>query len=230
MDTLIFYKENENLKETVQKIRFSQHRPYTLHFADKKQTLQRQLKQELSAILFYITSQLKQRDRVFIQTINNQCPQIKICLCSSAKFALDAWKLDAFHFLEYPMTGLKLKTAYQKYVRNIAGSADHFSIKTSEGLVTIPLRELQYLKASGNYTSIHTKKAKPHFITKQLNQYMHLTEQDSRILRMHRSYIFNLRNVKAVGKSSLTFYGSEEPVDISQALAIKIKKELLGKA
>jgi len=230
VDTLIFYKEKENLKETIQQIRFSQQRPYTLHFAESKQTLQNQLKAETTAILFYFSSQLNQQDRIFIQTIHNQCPAVLVCLCSSPTYALDAWKLDVFYFLDFPVTGQKLKFAYQKYIRIIAEVSDQFSIKTSEGVVKIPFRDLQYLKANGNYTSIYIKKKKPLLITKQLNQFMFLTEQDSKIQRMHRSFIFNLRNIKTVGKKEIIFYGSVESLAISQSLAIKLKQELLGKS
>jgi len=229
MDTIIIHKENQNLKDSIQKIRFSQSRPYTLHFSITKQGLQKQLNANTKALLIYFTNQLNQSDRIFIQNIQHSCPELFICLCSDESFALDAWKLDVFHFIEYPISGNSLKSAYQKYIRRIETVQETFSIKTEEGLVTIPFKELQYLKASGNYTSIHTKNQKAYFITKQLNQYMFLTEQAASIRRLHRSYIFNLRNIRTVGKSSMEFYGAENKVDISQALAIKLKKELLAK-
>jgi hypothetical protein len=230
MDTIIIYKENQNLKESIQQIRFSQSRPYTLNFSISKQSLLKQLKADTKALLLYFTDQLTQKDRVFIQNIGHSCPELFVCLCSDASHALDAWKLDMFHFTEYPITGNSLKAAYQKYVRRIDTVQHTFSIKTEEGLITIPFKKLDYLKASGNYTSIHVKNHKPYFITKQLNQYMFLTEQDGSIKRLHRSYIFNMRNIKTVSKSSLQFYGNDAAVEISQALAIKVKKELLGKS
>ena len=228
MDTLIFYKEKENLKETIQQIRFSQQRPYTLHFAESKQTLQKQLKPETIALLFYFTNQLNQEDRVLIQNIKNSCPDIRICLCSAPSFALDAWKLDLFHFEAYPIKAQQIKTGYQKYVRHVSDIQTQFSIKTSEGTVLIPFKQLLYLYASGNYTNIHLKSNKKYLITKQLNKYVYLTEQDGMIQRLHRSYIFNLRNVKAVKKESILFYGYDTELKISQALSTKIKKELLG--
>jgi len=228
MDTIIVYKEKQNLKDSIQKVRLSHTRPYTLHFSDSKLNLQRQLKPDTKALLFYFTKVLNQGDRVFIQTIKNSCPDIRICLCSHASYALDAWKLDLFHFEAYPIKAQQIKTGYQKYVRHVSDIQTQFSIKTSEGTVLIPFKQLLYLYASGNYTNIHLKSNKKYLITKQLNKYEFIVEQDAMIKRLHRSYIFNLRNIKTLRKKSVLFYGSDEELDISQALSTKIKKELLG--
>lgn len=228
MDTIIIYKENQNLKDSIQQVRLSHSRPYTLHFSDSKLNLQQQLKPNTTALLFYFTNVLNQGDRVFMQNIKSSCPDILICLCADSSFALDAWKLDLFHFEAYPIKAQQLKTGYQKYVRHVSDIQTQFSIKTAEGTVLIPFKQLLYLYASGNYTNIHLKSNKKYLITKQLNKYIFLTEQDGMIKRLHRSYIFNLKNVKAVKKESVLFYGSDAELNISQALSTKIKKELLG--
>ena len=87
---------------------------------------------------------------------------------------------------------------------------------------------INYLRASGNYTQIFLRGDKSIVETKQLQKYTYFTERDLRMKRLHRSFIFNLGNVKIIGKSFVHFYSTKEPLKLSKALENKIKSTLLA--
>jgi len=228
MDHLIIYKEGENLKESVQKIRISQKRAYRLDFATSLSMLQQNLKPDTKALLYFFTNTLTNQHRVIIRNILQSCPDVSICLCSHESMALDAWKLQLFHFESYPIDGHQIKTAYRRYVNQLSESQSQINIKTAEGLLAIPYRTINYLKADGNYTEIHLQQDKKRVITKQLNAFMYTTEENLQMNRLHRSYIFNLTNIRQVKGKELYFYRTETPLQLSQALSDKLKKTLLA--
>ena len=228
MDQLIIYKEGESLKESFQKIRISQKRAYRLDFATSLTMLQQNLKPDTQALLYFFTNTLTNQHRVIIRNILQSCPDVCICLCSHESMALDAWKLQLFHFEAFPIDGHQIKTAYRRYVNQLSESQSQINIKTAEGLLSIPYRTINYLKADGNYTEIHLQQGKKRVITKQLNAFMYTTEENLQMNRLHRSYIFNLTNIRQVKGKELYFYRTETPLQLSQALSDKLKKTLLA--
>ena len=93
----------------------------------------------------------------------------------------------------------------------------------------IPFKMINYLKANGNYTQISLRGGKNLFETKQLQMYEYFTERDLSMRRLHRSYIFNLSNIKRVGKKTADFYATDNSLSLSISLEKKIKAALLGK-
>lgn len=229
MDHLIIYKQGESLKSTFEAIRLSQQRAYRLDFATSLQMLQQNLKADTRALLYLFIQSLSDQMRIVIKNIQQACPDVRICLCAQADHALDAWKLDLFHFEAYPITNRQLKHAYHKYTNQLNGTKEHISIKTSEGTKSIACRQINYLKADGNYTEIHLKQDQKIVITKQLNQFVYITEMNRHLERLHRSYIFNLANIRQIKGKELRFYQSEQVLQLSQALADKVRKTLLSK-
>jgi len=228
VDNIIVYKNGTNLKETFQKVRLSQKRPYALQFAIDTQSLQLTLKANTEALLYYFCDKLSQKDRVVIRNIVNACPKVNVCLCTHEAFALDAWKLNVFHFEEHPVDGRQILDAYKKYTSVNSQNAQAFTLKTNEGIIKLDHGRVNYISASGNYTAFNLVGGKQLLMTKQLNKYDGSTEDNINMKRLHRSYIFNMKNIQNIKGKEIRFYKTESPLAVSNALAIKIRKELLG--
>ena len=228
MDYLIFYKKGVDLQRQISKIRFSYTRAYTLAFASEAKDLVKHLNQFNEALLFYFTDELSQGDKISIANIKKRFDSVQVCLCSNEVFALDAWKMHLFHFIDQPVSNLNLEDGYKKYIASIGGLDQELKIKTKDGLVRIPFRMINYLRANGNYTQIALKGGRTITETKQLQHYDYFTERDLNMKRLHRSFIFNMRNIKSVGNQILQFYKTDKVLNLSKALEKKLRQTLLS--
>lgn len=229
MDHLVFFKENHSFKEVMDQIRLSNTRPYTTYFPVKFEQIAKVLQKSNDLVLFYFAEDLTDIDRIRIKNLSADYHGIKICLLAHEQFALSAWKLQVFHFEEYPVSASKISTAYKKYVHLNGGEAKELVIKEDGSTVKIPFSTINFLMAAGNYTMIHQKNDKIIVQTKQLGTYEYLCEKDMNFNRVHRSLIINFGNVKTIGNKQVQFYNTSKPLSLSEALEAKLKREILGK-
>lgn len=230
MDTIIFYKEGASLKEKMESIRLSYTRPYAALFANTEKKMISMVKEYPSSLLIYFGDQLGKRDRIILRNLRGLYADLSVTLCSKATFALDAWKLDLFHFEDYPIESSQIIHSYKKYINKSHESINEFVLKTDMGIKKIGYNAVTYLSADGNYTKIHVKGDRSIIQTKQLQCFQECTEKDLNMKRVHRSYIINFKNVKRVNNTELHFFGCDKPLKVSQSLEKKIKQILLGKA
>lgn len=229
MDHLVFFKENQSFKEIIDQIRLSYSRPYTTYFPVRFEQISKVLEKSKDIFLFYFAEDLTDMDRIRIKNLMIDHTGIKICLLSQEQFALSAWKLHVFHFEEYPVSASKIVTAYKKYVLLQGGEAKELVIKEDGSTLKIPFSNINYLMAAGNYTMIHQKNDKTIVQTKQLGTYEFICEKDINFNRIHRSLIINLSNVNTIGNKQVLFYNTTKPLQLSEALEAKLKREILGK-
>lgn len=230
MDTLLFYKNNTDLKPVIEQVKFSYKRPYKTVYAHSPGQLKERLKIHREGLLYFFSDNLDQAERVMVRNIRHARPGMKVCLCSHHSFALDAWNMNVFHFLAQPVKGEGLLRTYRKYLEENVSLTATLSLKTNEGLVEIPLNDICYIKAAGNYSFIQSAGDKSYLQTRQLQHYEDLEESDNNIRRVHRSLITNFKKIRKVGNKEILFYQVTKPLKISKALEMKIKKILLGKA
>lgn len=230
IDYIIVYKSGPSIEDKLQQIKLSHLRPYQLIYTDSDETLKTALKKYPNSLLYFFTEHLDQADRVKLKNISLAIPNMDICLCGAGKYALDAWKLDVFHFLATPITESSMVTGYRKYLNlHNKNKKEELNLKTNDGLVKVPFKSICFIKAAGNYSTIYTAGNKSFVQTKQLQAYEPICEADTSISRVHRSLILNTHRVKKVGDAKLYFYELDKPLQISKALESKIKRLLLGK-
>ena len=229
MDSVIFYKKGGLDQNKVNSVRLSYQREYNTFFPLDEKGLISRINDNPNALCFYFTDNLTNSDRIMIRNIKSSYQKSRLVLCSHSSFALDAWKMRVFDFLDQPIDNLKLIGSYKEYILEDKEEKNEFVLKTKDGIRRIPFRYINYFKASGNYSSINLIKDKSILQTKQLHRYDYITEESNSFRRVHRSIILNLKNIKQVGNKLIAFYQTEKPLEISKALEIKIKQILLGK-
>ena len=94
---------------------------------------------------------------------------------------------------------------------------DKIAVPTSDGFVLVPLDDIIYCHANGNYTEFHLVNNKQLLSSYTLKQYHDLLT-DHNFFRTHRSYLINLTYVKMYrrgdGGTAIMQDGSE--VEISK--------------
>ena len=229
MDYLAFYKKNESLKEAISQFRFTYSRPYTQYFIRDLIHLEQLVAGiDDQVLLFYFSEKINVEDQIFLQSLASAHKHVKIVLLSDESIALKAWRMDVFHFDSYPVVSEKLSFAYHKWEKSREITDQEMVIKTDEGIMKIKHSDILYLQAAGNYTMIHQSSDKCLVLTRQLGTFSELIDGFDYFQRVHRSLILNFRNVKACKNSSVHFYKSQKPLEVSQLLEVKVKKILKG--
>jgi len=90
-------------------------------------------------------------------------------------------------------------------------------IPYQDGYKTIDVKQLLYLKAEVNYTTLFIEGLGPLLITKTLKSFEELLDNEQ-FIRIHKSYIINLAYVKEVKKSEkhFIFMKNEEELPIAR--------------
>ncbi len=229
MINIAIYKEGVNLKAEFVDKPLSISEKHTLFFCTKYDMILLLIKNEQADIIMYFSDDLDNNDTTYLKRLADISPKSKLVLFSNASQALNAWKLDMFHFDEHPIGMDKVKRAFHKYLKLFQNEEHNvLTLKLNDGTHNIPLKDIKFLHASGNYTFIHFESDKNLLITKQIGQFDFLMEKNKFFHRVHRSLIVNLATVKAVDDSRIHFFNSDKHLDVSASLAQKVKKSFIN--
>jgi two-component system LytT family response regulator len=132
------------------------------------------------------------------------------------EYALKAFRFNAIDYLLKPIILSELEDAIHKamkylpeqkftsdeqlenlarYIQNPKKIHDKIAVPTSDGFVLVPLQDIIYCHANGNYTEFHLQNNKQLLSSYTLKQYHELLI-DQNFFRAHRSYLINLSYVK----------------------------------
>ena len=132
------------------------------------------------------------------------------------EFALKAFRFNAVDYLLKPIVLSEMEDAISKAIKhlpeqkftsreqleNLAGhihnpkkAHDKIAVPTIEGFILVPLQEIIFCHANGNYTEFHLLDKKRLLSSYTLKQYHELLIEQN-FFRAHRSYLINLFYVK----------------------------------
>lgn len=224
---VVLYKEGISLKTEFVDRPLCISERHSLYFCIHFEQILHQINTNQADILMYFTNDLNSTDISLLRKILAQKPDLKLTLFSDATHALQAWKLDMFHFDDHPIDLDKVKRAFNKYLKSLQNKKHNvLTLKLSDGTHNIPLKDIRFLHASGNYTFIHFENDKNLLITKQIGQFDFLTEKSNLFCRVHRSLIINTAAIKSVDEYTIYFYNCDKPLEVSASLAQKVKKTI----
>lgn len=154
-----------------------------------------------------------------LQQLNNVNCHI-IFVTAHDEYALKAFRFNAVDYLLKPIILSELEYAIQKATAhlheikftsneqlvNLIRSIHHpknvhdkIAVPTSDGFVLVPVGEIIFCRASGNYTEFHLVNNKQLLSSYTLKQYHDLLT-DQNFFRTHRSYLINMSYVKMYRK------------------------------
>ncbi len=135
-----------------------------------------------------------------------------------SEYAVDGFKVDAVDYLLKPIVfgdflkaANKVKTlvdlSAKKHKETVNTTADHLFVKSEYKLIRIELEEIKYIESQHEYIKIHLVNSKPVMTQLSLKA---IEEQlpDERFMRVHRSYIVNLKKISVIERNRIVFDGS----------------------
>jgi len=139
-----------------------------------------------------------------------------IFITAFEEYALKAFRFSALDYLLKPVDPDELVNAVNKAQRQIepefkiqfknalksiaSKDFDKIVLKDSESIYLVDLSDIIYCEADGNYTRFHFILEKPFLVSNPIKAYESFLK-DSLFLRVHRSYLINLRHFKRFEKS-----------------------------
>jgi len=126
------------------------------------------------------------------------------------QFAIKAFEMNAIDYLLKPysrdrfgqavekaLNGLRAGTKEPSAVKSVIDSVDgqpdllaRIAVKIRHKVHVIPVQEIRYLEADGDYVTIHTEKDK--FLKEKTMKYFEIHLDPARFIRIHRSTIINV--------------------------------------
>lgn len=155
---------------------------------------------------------------------------IIIYVTTSDGFAMDAYDIHAIRYLLKPIQKNDFFEAmdYALSYMDIKSEAV-FLVKTKEGLVSIPYSKIEYIENSARKLEIHLadgEKITSIFIRKSFDEEIKELINDRSFMRVHKSFLVNLRYVKKLTRSDITM-DSGINIPISRKSTPDVKKEYL---
>lgn len=164
-----------------------------------------------------------------------------IFVTAYSEFAIRAFKLSAIDYLLKPVMLDDLFNAIEKLKKNISKrdlmdklstlknnlvheSARRLCIPSSEGNHIISVSDILYFSADGSYTRIMLKDKPSLYIAKKLKYFEDVLAEDNNFIRIHRSFMVNLKYVTRhkKGEFSLTMENGD-----SVAISREKKEDLV---
>jgi DNA-binding LytR/AlgR family response regulator len=148
----------------------------------------------------------------FVKSLERKIPVIFTTAYS--EYAIEGFQVDALDYLLKPISyAMFLKSANKakawfdvnnKPLENSSTSSDYIFVKAEHRLIRILLSEIKYIEGSNEYIIIHQIKDKP-LTTLMRMKNIELMLPDSHFMRVHRSFIVNLNQVKVIERNRIIF-------------------------
>jgi two-component system, LytTR family, response regulator len=134
------------------------------------------------------------------------------------EYALNAFRLSAIDYLLKPIDESQLSNAVKRLTdkrdgesaktrlnilkQNLSNNSENIlSIPVQNGYEYIKLDEIEFLEADGSYVHVFSSDKKQKTVSKNLKYFQAILEKNSNFVRVHRSYIINLKNIHAFSRS-----------------------------
>ncbi|MBR1464128.1 MAG: response regulator transcription factor [Prevotella sp.] len=138
-------------------------------------------------------------------------PPLVVFTTAYSEYAIEGFKVDAVDYLlkpfglqDFQRAAMKVKARYDLMnaatVTPAADEEDVLFFKTDYRVVRVCISDIRYVEGMSEYLKIHLDNQKPIIVLLSMKK---LEERlpPSRFMRIHRSYIINLRRIREVNKN-----------------------------
>lgn len=148
-----------------------------------------------------------------------------------AQYALDGFNLDAVDFLHKPFSYERFETAVEKALRRInarrPAAPECLVVKQEYNNVSIPLTDILYIEALGNYVKI-VRTSGGHVLTRANLKSIVEMLPDKAFLRIHRSYVVAVSAVLSFTRSRVVVKGQAADLPVGAQYASQVMEALGG--
>jgi two-component system, LytTR family, response regulator LytT len=148
-----------------------------------------------------------------------------------SEFAAESYKVDAIDYLLKPITyedflrsANKARKALLQHPDEAASkpARDHFFVNSEGKTLKINVKEIDYIESMSEYVKIFLSN-RTCIVTlirlKNLERFL----PSGDFMRVHRSYLVNLRNITTIERNRIVFYGKEY-IPVSEQYKAEFKK------
>lgn len=146
-----------------------------------------------------------------------------------AEYALEGFNLDAVDFLHKPFAYERFETAVEKALRRIESrrteNPECLVVKQEYTNVSIPLKDILYIEALGNYVKI-VRCSGGHVLTRTNLKSLTDLLPEGAFLRIHRSYVIPRSAVISFSRTRVILKGHEEGIPVGAQYAGQVMEML----
>lgn len=144
----------------------------------------------------------------FLKSLKN--PPLVIFTTAYPNYALESYEIDAADYLLKPISFDRFLKAVNKATERLKqistptdspDQPEYIFVKADGKLIKITIPDIAYVEGLKDYVVIHTKE-KTIVTHNTMKNIENLLEKDENFLRIHRSYIINMRHVKEIEGNS----------------------------
>lgn len=150
----------------------------------------------------------------FYQSLSRQL--MVIFTTSYSEFAVESYAINAIDYLLKPFTFNRFSNAIEKAInlyelKQIALQAGEqfLTVRVDYGLVKLPFADIEFIEGLDNYLKIHLKGQQPVVIRMTIKTLLEKLPSPA-FLRVHRSYIVALKQIRSFRNRLITLYSEEE--------------------
>jgi len=135
---------------------------------------------------------------------------------SYSEYAVESYELNALDYLVKPFSFSRFQQAIRKaadyhklHQQASTARQEHLVLRLDYGLVKVPLDTIEFIEGLDNYCKIHSKADKPIVVRMTMKALLEMLPLAD-FVRVHRSYIVPLAQVKAIRNKIIFLLNGEE--------------------
>jgi two-component system LytT family response regulator len=167
-------------------------------------------------------------------------PPKTVMVTAYAKYALQAFDLEAIDYLIKPVTPQRFAQALHRLVTACTKKAaisktpyslqDRICLRTPHQSMVVPIDSIPLLQADGDFTRIHIPNSAPLMICQPLGSYEKILPFPP-FARIDRSHIINLNHItrlerKSRDEANLVLEGVNDKIPIGRTAQLRLKDQL----
>ncbi|MDH3648471.1 MAG: LytTR family DNA-binding domain-containing protein [Saprospiraceae bacterium] len=150
-------------------------------------------------------------------------PPLVILVTAYPEFAVEGFELQVADYLLKPFSYDRFLKAVQKASYLLAvertmaphnRTQTHLLVKADRKLFQVPLEEILYFQAYGDYVKIHRTRSKPLLAKERLGTFEHQVDS-ALFIRIHRSYIVSIGAIQFIEGNQVSINGELLPISLS---------------
>jgi len=171
------------------------------------------LKEETVDLLFLDIEMPEMTGMELLKALDNK-PMV-IFTTSHKEYAVDAFEMNVVDYLIKPVTLPRfLKAVAKAEVTEskdvVSTKQEYFFIKKDSVLTKVPIKDILWIEALGDYITVHTKDQR--FMLHATLKSIEGKLPSNKFVRVHRSYIVQIDNVKQVEDTTIYINETSIPV------------------
>jgi len=152
-------------------------------------------------------------------------PPAVVLTTQDERYAVQAFDHAVLDFLVKPIRYARLIQSIERYKKERKNPAvkEDFYVRSEGKFVRIPLDELEYLETLDDYLSLWMKNGQRHLVHSSLKKMLENLPED-RFMRVHRSYVVNLKRIVDIDDHSLVV--GKKPIPVARAYRVGLRQAL----